>query len=284
MTVKGAARSCKKFNDYDSLVALYKSGMGTQEVADALGIGKTTVLKHLKIAGVDIRQGEQNKAAHEALIARIESSSSPFVHYVSGNKKTGVTFKCDKCGHTFIYKSVCKVRFRCPNCEPIEPNRLTKEQKAAREKAHVDSLLDREHVCMECGKRFTERERYNGGKISGKYKFCSTVCKSRYHTRKNRPKRREKYGAYSNWRKIARRDGNLCYLCGKPIDPTDYKRIDGMFTAGPSFGSVDHLVPYKENGGSDEDNLFLAHLSCNSAKGDKSLLRYLVDATMEVSA
>lgn len=268
-------RSCKKFDDYDSLVALYQSGMGTQEVADALGVGKRTVQKHLKIAGVEIRKGEYNRASHEALIARIESTSSPFVHYVYGNKKTGVTLKCEKCGQTFTYRSVWNVRFRCPNCEPVEHTVNTISDEVREQKKKDIQLAAREKTlaevrrCKWCGSEFTEKDWYGDSekRIKRRHHFCSPSCKSQY-SRYDRRVRQGKAKPLS-WKKIAMRDGYTCAICGEPVDINDYTVTDeGYFIAGANYPSADHIVPLAKGGSHTYDNAQLAHCLCNSMKRD----------------
>lgn len=51
---------------------------------------------------------------------------------------------------------------------------------------------------------------------------------------------------------ILERDGDLCGLCGGPIDPADYH--------------VDHIVPISLGGADEPNNVQLAHPSCNRRK------------------
>jgi 5-methylcytosine-specific restriction endonuclease McrA len=61
---------------------------------------------------------------------------------------------------------------------------------------------------------------------------------------------------------LAERDGTDCALCGEPVDLT---------LAWPDKWSPtrDHVVPVTHGGGNDAANLQLAHLSCNSRKGNR---------------
>lgn len=52
-------------------------------------------------------------------------------------------------------------------------------------------------------------------------------------------------------RKIVRRDGGICALCGLP-----------------GATSADHIVPHARGGRTEPSNLQAAHLSCNQRKSD----------------
>lgn len=53
-------------------------------------------------------------------------------------------------------------------------------------------------------------------------------------------------------RRIIRRDGGICHLCGQP----------GADTA-------DHLTPFAQGGSTRDDNLAAAHTRCNRIRGDR---------------
>lgn len=62
---------------------------------------------------------------------------------------------------------------------------------------------------------------------------------------------------------IFERDGWVCQLCGLPVDPT----LSGRHVAdGPS---LDHIVPLTRGGLHRRTNVQLAHMRCNSAKGNR---------------
>ena len=75
---------------------------------------------------------------------------------------------------------------------------------------------------------------------------------------------------YSNWRTVANREGYDCHLCGRPVDPGDYRRTrSGQFVAGPDYPTVDHVRPQARGGTHHWTNLKLAHKRCNSRKHTK---------------
>lgn len=59
---------------------------------------------------------------------------------------------------------------------------------------------------------------------------------------------------------IAQRDGFQCQLCQKPVDLV-------LTWPDPMSKSLDHIVPLSLGGAHDPDNVQLAHLRCNVAKG-----------------
>lgn len=58
------------------------------------------------------------------------------------------------------------------------------------------------------------------------------------------------------------RDGWLCQLCGEPVDPSEGPRH-------PKSKSLDHIIPLSKGGLHTRENSQLAHLGCNSAKGNR---------------
>lgn len=54
-------------------------------------------------------------------------------------------------------------------------------------------------------------------------------------------------------RQIIERDGNVCGLCGGPVEPTDIH--------------IDHIEPLAAGGGTYPENLQVAHSRCNMSKG-----------------
>lgn len=60
---------------------------------------------------------------------------------------------------------------------------------------------------------------------------------------------------------IRERDGNRCHLCGD--------RVSAKAWPHPLSASLDHVVPLTKGGAHDPDNVKLAHLACNTAKGNR---------------
>lgn len=63
----------------------------------------------------------------------------------------------------------------------------------------------------------------------------------------------------------------ICYLCGEVCDWNDGRWERGVFRAGGRYPSREHVIALKNGGDDTWSNLNLAHRSCNSKKGAKTL-------------
>jgi hypothetical protein len=61
---------------------------------------------------------------------------------------------------------------------------------------------------------------------------------------------------------IYNRDNWICQICKKPVD----KRLS---FPNPNCASIDHLIPLSRGGTHESVNVQLAHLSCNTSKGNR---------------
>lgn len=116
------------------------------------------------------------------------------------------------------------------------------------------------YTCKECRATFTPE--YGNKRRT----FCSDICARRWDSRGqdgDYRKRARKYGVayeYINKRKVYRRDGWCCGICGGRID-RKAKYPD------PMSPSLDHIVPLSRGGGHLYRNVQAAHLRCNTDKG-----------------
>jgi 5-methylcytosine-specific restriction endonuclease McrA len=103
--------------------------------------------------------------------------------------------------------------------------------------------------CSNCAARFTNAIHFPHGP-------CCPLC---LHALPATPPASSRYSA--RWkRKVAllrARDGNDCWLCGKPL-------------GGSPGGSItlDHVIPRSKGGSNTLDNLRLAHRRCNHRRGN----------------
>lgn len=67
---------------------------------------------------------------------------------------------------------------------------------------------------------------------------------------------------FVDWRLVAERDEWECHLCGDGID--SWRSFPDRLSA-----SIDHVIPIARGGPHAYDNVRLAHLGCNAAKGAK---------------
>ena len=67
--------------------------------------------------------------------------------------------------------------------------------------------------------------------------------------------------------KLIERDGLRCAICGQMCDPNDHSWSK---YSGPMYPSIDHIIPMSKGGGHTWDNVQVAHIICNSEKGDST--------------
>ena len=74
------------------------------------------------------------------------------------------------------------------------------------------------------------------------------------------------YDSKVTLKKLIKRDGLRCALCGEMCDPND-NTWAGHF--GPKRPTIDHIIPMSKGGGHVWGNVQVAHAICNSIKRDK---------------
>ena len=119
----------------------------------------------------------------------------------------------------------------------------------------------RKDTCIVCGKEY---ETYNPAQ-----KTCSKECGkklARAHKHKRIPKS-QLVDKDITLEALYRRDSGVCYLCGEPCDWND--KTDK--TVGPTYPSIDHMVPISRGGLHAWTNVKLAHFECNWKKSDALL-------------
>ncbi|WHP18841.1 HNH endonuclease [Cellulomonas sp. ES6] len=75
-----------------------------------------------------------------------------------------------------------------------------------------------------------------------------------------------------SWRTVAARDGMCCSYCGVLCNESDGRRVaarDGAlrWVCGPTYPTLDHVIPVSLGGRHCMENAVLACLSCNKRKG-----------------
>lgn len=135
-------------------------------------------------------------------------------------------------------------------------------RKEAQKQANIAQWLeyDAEHTCCECGKTFTAHH--------PTAKYCSNTCKQKKY------RKRIRYKGITidkniTLRRLARRDHDLCQICGLFVDWNDYTETDKTIVCGDMYPSIDHITPISLGGVHSWDNIQLAHRSCNYRKSNK---------------
>lgn len=177
------------------------------------------------------------------------------------NKRTQYVGKrenvCKFCG-TKLPKY--KTRFCCNDC---------KDKWHRIQKGVVQSYEPIEKVCICCGKTFyTYKQSVNS---------CSAECvKAHRKERKNEKAKNRRYKLITvdkdiTLKGVALRDNQECQLCGGVVDWNDYEIINGNMKCGSNYPSIDHIVPISLGGMHSWGNVQLAHMICNSRKGNKMI-------------
>lgn len=85
------------------------------------------------------------------------------------------------------------------------------------------------------------------------YKIGRAMSKQRNKTRKE----------------LLQRDGDTCYYCPKQCHRKDPLHKD--------YATIDHKIPKSKGGLSTSDNLVIACLECNQAKGDMTAEEFIAE-------
>lgn len=282
----------EKRQRHEAMKAYKAEGHSLSEVAEKFGVSEG--LAHRVCKGIAPQSDRRPKKYRnqysydtpegvEERARKMVEKYAPSFEY-AGNYTGSEGFcdiRCKECG-TVQKKSVISIRHRTARCDAcymreIEERKAEKKaeteakKKERAEKAawnrYEKSIKQTEFVaCKQCGKLFI----VSGGRKA----YCSEECAKKATNKAHKDKRISKMKAVIIDRdirldKLARRDHDVCALCGGLVDWTDYWiRKDGTFIAGQDYPSIDHIVPLSHKGTEAWDNVQLAHRRCNSLKGD----------------
>lgn len=161
--------------------------------------------------------------------------------------------------------------------------RITHPPKDAYAEQH-EAFLNRKGICEICGKPYTVRDYVkscglNKAQDNG---VCSEECRrikknqsvkasrKRRGVRDSHRHRARKYGVAFDpsitLKKLIARDGLRCAICGGMCDTNDHSWSKH---SGALYPSIDHIIPMAKGGPHTWDNVQVAHMICNSEKGDK---------------
>ena len=74
-------------------------------------------------------------------------------------------------------------------------------------------------------------------------------------------------GTIAHKKRIGVRDGWICGICHKSIDP-NLSVYESIWAA-----VVDHILPKRLGGNHEDENLQIAHYECNRIKGQRLILK-----------
>ena len=278
-------------NRAEQIRELRRSGQSLKQIAQIVGCDPSYCSQVCRAAGMGGAIIEQRLT--ESQVADIVGRSGfTYVGGYQSNRKP-VTVRCNECGRTFerqyhIFRDVVNGTFgaacECPCCRKIKQEKKRIEQDAIRierervawikaeqrvedERARISRQLERRlatRVCKNCGTAYTIA---STGYDSEKY--CSEKCMKRWTMRIKNDRRIKKMQSRKHYtditlEKLFKRDGGVCYLCGRLCDWND--KIDG--NAGNSYPSIDHVIPLAKGGTHTWRNIKLACRKCNWEKGD----------------
>lgn len=263
-------------------------GSGSAEQIERLRAeGETRIINRLDSIGFDYVGGYTCKTGK--VMIRCRECGYEFERSVDFAKNGNVI--CQKCEHERVLIRQAERREQ-QKIESVKRQTIRKAEKIKNNPLGLScyqlsriKTIDNVHVCKECGKEYTLREymESTGIKYYRNSGYCSAECRKKalnrsvHESRKrrgvpeNHRQRARKYGcAYDpsvTLKKLIKRDGLRCAICGEMCDLSDrgYSKYSG-----PMYPSIDHIVPMSKGGGHVWNNVQVAHIICNSEKGDNT--------------
>lgn len=206
------------------------------------------------------RWREQNPDWNKKIIKKCEWCGDDYS--VPKRNAHQARFCSDKCRDTWWSRVVNGHK---PMEEYIKELEQQKEETARIKEAERKARI-KTKVCTECGETF---ETIQPNQLTCS-KECSRLRKNRlrWHYKEKRYNETNLIDKDITVKVLYKRDKGICYICGGKCDFKDYTQINGHFTAGPTYPSVDHIIPIARGGKHAWDNVKLAHHKCNGLKSD----------------
>lgn len=277
------------------IVDLRNQGKGYSEISRIIGIEKKSIAKFCKKNNIEMTAEEKDISKRYALtedelLQRIDTLA---FEYLGGYKNydSTIRIRCKVCNVEFNRNADAAIRhgITCPNCLAIERERIKREKEIEKNIAREKLILKKQaeklqrqiekdkqneqrkyRTCKNCGAVFySENKKF----LCDKCKKDTTLIKNRKYNKSKEIKRRIKIQSAMvdndiTVQALAERDNNICYLCNKPVDFSDYYDNGITIICGNNYPSIDHVVPLAKGGLHSWDNVKLAHRICNSIKSD----------------
>lgn len=295
-------RDIMKSEEYALLVAKIKEKINEEpqrKLQEELNISKGQLKTILKDEKIEVKLTEAIKRGKKAALSLKErekafaeelnqKDKTKIYHHGFKNIDSHVYIKCLICGSVYeinahAVRNKCK-SIHCKKCSEQNKALRQKELDAERKKNEAERKRNKEkqdrlrqlkkylanskqltfNVCSHCGKLFV-----------GTNKYCSKRCAERNHEQRKTRLRIERakengkvdYGITLD--KLITRDKNICYICNKECNESDYTYQGKNFIAGDYYPSIDHVIPIAKGGTHTWNNVKLAHRICNSIKSDR---------------
>lgn len=277
------------------IVDLRNQGKGYSEISRIIGIDKTSIAKFCKKNNIEMTAEEKDLSkkyalSEDKLLQRIDTLA---FEYLGGYKNydSTIRIRCKVCNAKFNRNAEAAIRhgITCPNCLAIERERIKSEKNIAKNIAKKKLILKKQAEQQQRQKEKDEQDKqrkYRTCKNCGVIFYsdtCRTLCdkckkdtiriKNRKYYKSKEIKRRIKIQSAMvdndiTVQALAERDNNICYLCNKPVDFSDYYDNGVTIICGNNYPSIDHVIPLAKGGLHSWDNVKLAHRICNSKKSD----------------
>lgn len=227
-----------------------------------------------------------SKKINEKTTGRFE-----FVERISikDSDEAELKIRCLICG---TEKTVSSISLRHPKCSIRCSTCYSKELRRAREERREQERIVKEfdrlrrrqasghqmsmNFCFDCGQLIDYRSKYcKEHREEHQKEMLRRLWKNNEYKRQSRMNGKI-VDKDIEIHKLAKRDGDVCWLCGQLVDWNDYEIRDGQKQCGNYYPSIDHVVPVALGGEHSWDNVKLAHRICNSYKGAKPLTMPLV--------
>lgn len=293
------------------IVDLYESGKSQKEIVVATCQTYSVVLYWLKkreiyspnrrVGNLNPIQETNQRRKNETLFNYSRKLAQHGFAYVEGYKGSKFPCKiaCLTCNKEFE-RVLYYFSYKCPCCikeqrevRLNEVEQVLNERKLLKDKQRElkeELVKDKEyyrlydaHICSWCNKIFTIKEYEDKeGKVNvNTLTHCSSTCIKAEARAKKKQNQRDLHGKHRlraikygvrfekgiSLKKLIQRDGMVCSLCGGLCSWDDVDK--GI--CGPTYPSIDHIVPMSRGGEHSWNNVQVAHRSCNTMKGAKQL-------------
>ena len=280
------------WNKYkQDIIDLRNQGKGYSEISRIIGIERASIAKFCKKNNIEMTAEEKDLSkkyalSEDKLLQRIDTLA---FEYLGGYKNydSTIRIRCKVCNAEFNRYADAAIRhgITCPNCLAIERERIKSEKNIAKEKLILKKQEEKLQRQIEKDKQDKQRK-YRTCKNCGVVFYSDThrvlcdKCKKdtirishRKYYKSKEIKRRIKIQSAMvdndiTVQALAERDNNICYLCNKPVDFSDYYDNGVTIICGNNYPSIDHVIPLAKGGLHSWDNVKLAHRICNSIKSD----------------
>lgn len=273
----------------ESIGALLETRQAAKQIAEAVGCSVPMVYKVAHERGHVWKLPKEPKPPRdpEDYARQKVAQVLPSFEYVDGYEKFegSARIRCRVCGEitTRSWETIRHKKVRCRKCQKRETletleTRIQRaeqqkrdnarrraewkaEREAEREAERIAKEESKKHPCLVCGR------------ITSRKKYCSDRCANKARNKSKEIKRRSTIAGRCVDKDITvlslyKRDGGICYLCGRPTRFEDYTERGGSIICGDWYPSIDHVIPLARGGVHSWDNVRLAHRRCNYLKSD----------------